>query len=75
MQHLIKNSSKGLLVLLFLLGQSAFSADIEVMTQNQYLGADLGPVITATTAEEFNVAVIDAMKQVAANTTPMHWGR
>ncbi len=69
MKYLIKNPSKVVLVSLFILCQSAFATDIEVMTQNQYLGADLTPVITATTAAEFNVAVINAMKQVAANTT------
>jgi hypothetical protein len=69
MKYLIKKPSNAVLVSLFLLCQSAFAADIEVMTQNQYLGADLGPVITATTAEEFNVAIIDAMKQVAANNS------
>jgi endonuclease/exonuclease/phosphatase family metal-dependent hydrolase len=69
MKNVIGNSSKLIFIALFLLAQSVATADIEVMTQNQYLGSDLGPVITATTAVEFNVAVIDAMKQVAANTT------
>jgi hypothetical protein len=39
---------------------------IDVMTQNQYLGADLTPVITAP-EEGFNQAVIDALSEVAAN--------
>jgi len=69
MKYLIRNPSNVVLVSLFLLCHGAIAADIEVMTQNQYLGADLTPVITATTAAEFNVALIDAMKQVAANTT------
>jgi len=39
---------------------------IDVMTQNQYLGADLDPVINAP-LEDFNDAVIEALEQVAAN--------
>ena len=70
MKYPVNCPAKALLLSLFLVGQSALAADIELMTQNQYLGADLTPVIAATTAEEFNDAVIGALKQVAANTTP-----
>jgi len=42
-------------------------ADIKVMTQNQYLGADLGPIITAITGEEYAVAVAGALQSIAAN--------
>ena len=42
-------------------------ADIKVMTQNQYLGADLGPIISATTPQEYAVAVAGALQSIAAN--------
>jgi len=41
-------------------------ADIKVMTQNQYLGADLGPVIAATPAE-YPFAIVDALQAIATN--------
>jgi hypothetical protein len=68
MKKITRTSSKLFSIAVFLLARSVTAADLEVMTQNQYLGADLTPVITATTAEEFNLALINAMKQVAANT-------
>ena len=47
------------------------AADIDVMTQNQYIGADLAPVVAAATAvpfdlNAFNAAVVDALSKVAA---------
>lgn len=47
------------------------AADIDVMTQNQYLGADLAPVLAAATAEvfdpaAFNAAVVGALTKIAA---------
>ena len=44
--------------------------DIIVITQNQYLGADLTPIITAGTPAEYNQAVLDALYSVAANNIP-----
>ena len=41
-----------------------------VMTQNQYLGADLTPIVAAGSPAEFNAAVITALSQVAANNYP-----
>jgi len=40
--------------------------DIKVMTQNQYLGADLGPVIAATPAE-YPFAIVNALQAIAVN--------
>lgn len=44
--------------------------DIVVMSQNQYLGADLTPIVAAGSPEEYNMAVLEALFQVAANNTP-----
>lgn len=56
-----------------LLGVASLSAagEIDVMTQNQYLGADLGPVLEAATAEPFNpvaanAAFVAALSKIAA---------
>jgi len=46
------------------------NSDIEVMTQNQYLGADLTPVVAAPDPISFNSAVIAALPDIAANNTP-----
>jgi len=45
-------------------------AKLRVMTQNQYLGADLAPIVAAETAAEFNDAIIIALADVAANNYP-----
>ena len=44
--------------------------DIVVITQNQYLGADLTPIITAENPGEYNEAVLDALYSIAANNIP-----
>lgn len=56
-----------------LLGSAALgmAAEIDVMTQNQYLGADLTPVLGAATAnpfnpEVFNAAVVMTLQKIAA---------
>ncbi len=41
--------------------------DIVVMTQNQYLGADLTAIISAQTPEAYNAAVVGALLSVAGN--------
>ena len=58
---------------LLLLGASPLQAndEISVMTQNQYLGADLAPIIAAPDPIAFNDAVLDALTQVAANDFPV----
>lgn len=45
-------------------------ADIHVMTQNQYLGAELGPIIGAETPEAVNAAMIQALIDVSNNNYP-----
>jgi len=66
-------SSLSTLIGASLLGAASFvaAADIDVMTQNQYLGADLAPVLGAATADPFdpaafNSAVVTALKKIAA---------
>jgi len=41
--------------------------EIKVLTQNQYLGADLGPLIAAP-PEDFNATLVQITQQVAANS-------
>ena len=48
------------------IASSAHAADIEVMTQNQYVGTDL---IALVTEPDFNAAVVDALK-TRAGTLP-----
>jgi hypothetical protein len=44
--------------------------DIVVITQNQYLGADLTPIIAAQSPGEYNLAVLDALFSIADNNFP-----
>lgn len=43
---------------------------IRVMTQNQYLGADLAPVAAAGSPAAFNAALIDAISEVGTSNYP-----
>jgi len=47
---------------------------IDVMTQNQYLGADLNPIIGAPNPAAFNQALITALQEIAANDFPTRAG-
>jgi hypothetical protein len=59
------------LALALLASAPALAEDsIDVMTQNQYLGADLTPIITAPDGPSFNLAVIAALQEIAANDFP-----
>jgi hypothetical protein len=63
-----------LLAGLLLVSQNSIAGDIGVMTQNQYVGADLAPVLEAAAADPFdpvtlNTAIINALQQIAANKT------
>jgi len=44
--------------------------DIVVMTQNQYLGADLTAIISAESPEAYALAVLDALDSIAYNNIP-----
>lgn len=50
------------------------TADIKVMTQNQYLGADLTPIIEADPGAAFNAAVINALIAIGNNNLPARAG-
>ena len=45
-------------------------ADIKLMTQNQYLGADLTPIIEADEPVAFNAAIIAALLDIVNNNLP-----
>jgi endonuclease/exonuclease/phosphatase family metal-dependent hydrolase len=40
---------------------------IKIITQNQYPGADLAPLLTASDAPKFNVALVSVLKKIAAS--------
>jgi hypothetical protein len=44
---------------------------VKVMTRNQYLGANLDPLILADSLEEFFAAATDALNTIAANNFPL----
>lgn len=48
-------------------GAAASAADITVMTRNQYLGGDIGPLIATAGTDQFNDAVIATLRQIAGN--------
>ena len=55
------------LVPLWCLIASAGAADIKLMSQNQYFGADFRPLIAAENAVEFNDAIVEVLQTVAAS--------
>jgi endonuclease/exonuclease/phosphatase family metal-dependent hydrolase len=46
---------------------TASSGEIEVMTQNQYLGADIAPLIGAIGTPQFNDVLVSALRTIANN--------
>ena len=50
--------------------QAGGPGQLGVVTQNQYLGADLGPLLSATDRAEFNAAVVSLLEQIAATDVP-----
>jgi len=65
----MKKQFVGILFLAFLplLVMPAGAAGIKLMTQNQYLGADLTPIFTASDLAEVNAAIVTALQTVAAS--------
>jgi hypothetical protein len=49
--------------------QKAPEIRLDVMTQNQYLGADIAPLIGAIGTDGFNAAVVKALEQISDNQT------
>jgi len=54
-------------IALMSLVQPGMGADLKVITQNQYLGADVAPLFAAPTPAAFNEAAVAALQQIAAN--------
>lgn len=54
--------------------QAGSKDSIDVMTQNQYLGANLNPIIAAPDPVAFNQALITALQEIAANDYPTRAG-
>lgn len=72
MKPLFRLARAGLLVLgLFAAPAVADGGSIKVMTRNQYLGADLMPVILAQTPEAFFAEATAALAQITANDFPL----
>lgn len=72
MPNILKRCAAPCAALLFVLAAVPARADtdISVMTQNQYLGGDLAPLLGALDPAAFNAAVLTALRQVAANDFP-----
>lgn len=58
------------LPLLIMASMAAADDDITVMTQNQYLGADLTPLLAASDPVSFNSALVAVLRQIADNDFP-----
>ncbi|TNE85944.1 MAG: hypothetical protein EP330_23700 [Deltaproteobacteria bacterium] len=58
------------LLLTCLLSTPAFAGDIVVMTQNQYLGADLTMLAAAPDAGSFNAELVSVLERVAEANAP-----
>lgn len=55
-------------ILIWFFAQNVVAGEIDVMTQNQYLGADLSDILTAEPGD-FNDALVAALRQIASNNT------
>lgn len=49
---------------------TASAGEIEVMTQNQYLGADIAPLIGAIGTPQFNDVLVGALRTIASSRSP-----
>ncbi|HET9789433.1 MAG TPA: hypothetical protein VFP47_20025, partial [Pyrinomonadaceae bacterium] len=61
----------GLLVLTVFSSRVLADDDIKVMTQNQYLGADLTSIFLSQNEDDFSEAVVTAFTQAAVNNFPL----
>ena len=62
----------GMLVLAVFSAPAFANGDtVKVMTRNQYVGADLSPILLAQTPDEFIAALAAAFAQAAANNFPL----
>ena len=71
----LRRAVGGVMLAALVTGGSVAHADfglerVKVLTQNQYLGADLAPILAAGSPAEFNEAALAALAQVAANNFP-----
>jgi endonuclease/exonuclease/phosphatase family metal-dependent hydrolase len=71
MKRLLGLILASIVVLAVFSAPAAAGDTVKVWTQNLYLGADLTPVIKATTAEEFYDAAATALEDMAANLFPL----
>jgi endonuclease/exonuclease/phosphatase family metal-dependent hydrolase len=72
MKRLLRFALAGMLLLGVFSGSALAGGDmVKVMTRNQYLGADLAPVVLAQTPGEFLEAATDALTTIAANNFPL----
>ena len=55
----------GIALLMLMLAQSTYAVNLEVMTQNQYFGADFAPLLSAPDTE-FNAALVNVLRQMEA---------
>jgi hypothetical protein len=62
-----RRSIPSLVAVTLIAAHSASAADIEVMTQNQYLGADIAPLIGAIGTPQFNEVLVTRLEQIADN--------
>jgi len=67
MRHAFKSVSAATMVAI---AGTAAAGEIEVMTQNQYLGADIAPLIGAIGTPQFNDVLVEALRTIARSRSP-----
>lgn len=70
MMHHVRAAAIAVIVAVMGAPALAGGEDLRVATMNQYLGADLGPLLSATTPDAFFAAVEATLAQIAANDFP-----
>ena len=71
MSSLLTTTMDKLQVTIEALEEAGLRDTVKVMTRNQYLGADLSPLLLAKTKEDVIAAVMTALEQIAANAFPL----